>query len=252
MVITDDRPGALKAIRQCWPATGVQRCLFHVWLNTKTDLTGHPKTPAGKALLRLGGNLAAINTLDEAATWATQLNNWWNAYGYLTRERTYNTSWQPGQQHWWYTHYRLRRAYLRLAKLLANKSLFTHLDPSIATLGIARTTSSLEGGINAGIRKLLAAHKGLSQGHMRTAVQWFLNNKSIHPHQPVRYLTSHYQPPAHKPLTTRADNPGTPARYDTTIDYNTNYQDGSLHIKKGWAGHQTPRDTPTPYTHFEH
>lgn len=27
-----------------------------------------PKTPAGKALLRLGGNLAAINTLDEAAT----------------------------------------------------------------------------------------------------------------------------------------------------------------------------------------
>ena len=88
-----------------------------------------------------------------------------------TRERTYNTSWQPGQQHWWYTHYRLRRAYLHLAKLLANKSLFTHLDPSIATLGIARTTSSLEGGINAGIRKLLAAHKDLSQDHMRTAVQ---------------------------------------------------------------------------------
>ena len=87
---------------------------------------------------------------------------------------------------------------------------------------------------------------------MRTAVQWFLNNKSIHPHQPVRYLTSHYQPPAHKPLTTRADNPGTPARYDTTIDYDTNYQDGSLHIKKGWAGHSTPRDTPTPYTHFGH
>ncbi|MDU5379706.1 MAG: transposase [Actinomyces sp.] len=75
VVITDGGPGALKAIRQCWPATGVQRCLFHVWLNTKTDLTGHPKTPAGKALLRLGGNLAAINTLDEAATWATQLNN---------------------------------------------------------------------------------------------------------------------------------------------------------------------------------
>lgn len=75
VVITDGGPGALKAIRQCWPATGVQRCLFHVWLNTKTDLTGHPKTPAGKTLLRLGGNLAAINTLDEAATWATQLNN---------------------------------------------------------------------------------------------------------------------------------------------------------------------------------
>ncbi|WP_162272386.1 hypothetical protein [Schaalia radingae] len=72
------------------------------------------------------------------------------------------------------------------------------------------------------------------------------------PHQPVRYLTSHYQPPSHKPLTTRADNPGTPARYDTTIDYNTNYQNGSLHIKKGWAGHSTPRDTPTPYTHFGH
>lgn len=43
VVITDGGPGALKAIRQCWPATGVQRCLFHVWLNTKTDLTGHRK-----------------------------------------------------------------------------------------------------------------------------------------------------------------------------------------------------------------
>lgn len=43
VVVTDGGPGALKAIRHCWPATGVQRCLFHVWLNTKTDLTGHRK-----------------------------------------------------------------------------------------------------------------------------------------------------------------------------------------------------------------
>lgn len=236
VVVTDGGPGALKAITQSWPKTRVQRCLFHVWLNTKTDLTLHPKTPAGKAILQIGRNLLNIDDPDSGLEWVNQLNQWWKIYGHLTSERTYNTDWQPGQKRWWYTHDRLRRAYRRLATLLTNNTLFAYLNPNLAGLSIARTTSSLEGGINATIRQLLRDHRGLTEPHMRTAIEWLLNQKSIDPNHPVSYLTSHYQPPR-KPARKHIEEPITPSRYDTAIDYNTRYQHGSLHIRKGWARH---------------
>ncbi|RAX20305.1 MULTISPECIES: transposase [unclassified Actinomyces] len=52
LVTTDGAGGALKALRSLWPDTPIQRCLIHVRRDTVRDLTLHPKTTPGKALLR--------------------------------------------------------------------------------------------------------------------------------------------------------------------------------------------------------
>ena len=234
VVVTDGGAGILKALRACWGDSRVQRCLFHVWANSRTDLTLRPRTSAGKALLQLTRDLLHITTFAQAGAWLNLLSSWHGQYRDLVNEKTWGEA-AVGCR-WWWTHDRLRKAYKRLERLAKEQSLFTYLDPQLAELDIQSTTNRIEGSINAGIRQLLARHKGLSEPHMRTATEWFLNTKSIDPANPTGHLTSCYTPkPANKP-DHQPDQLG-PAEYDTAIDYNTAYQDGSLHIRKGWAGH---------------
>lgn len=115
--------------------------------------------------------------------------------------------------------------------------MFTWLDPKFTGLDIQRTTSSLEGGVNAVIRRLLNAHRGLSEPHMKTAVEWLLNQKSIDPTDPITWLAKHRHNTSQQKPRPAANDPISPPQYDTAINYNPAYQDGSLHIRKGWAGH---------------
>ena len=64
---TDGAPGALKAITTTWPTTKIQRCLIHVRRDTVRDLTLHPRTIQGRALLGLSRKLLTITTTDQAA-----------------------------------------------------------------------------------------------------------------------------------------------------------------------------------------
>ena len=80
VVVTDGGAGIRKALRNTWPKTRVQRCLFHVKTNTITDLTRKPKTAAGKALLALTNQLLTINTPQEAANWIRLLHQWHQLY----------------------------------------------------------------------------------------------------------------------------------------------------------------------------
>ncbi|PHP52544.1 hypothetical protein [Actinomyces ruminis] len=66
LVATDGAGGALKALRSLWPDTPIQRCLIHVHRDTVRDLTLHPKTTPGKALLRHSRKLLSISTTEQA------------------------------------------------------------------------------------------------------------------------------------------------------------------------------------------
>lgn len=236
VVVTDGGAGIRKALRNTWPKTRVQRCLFHVKTNTITDLTRRPKTAAGKALLALTNQLLTINTPQEAANWIRLLHQWHQLYQDLINEKTYSTG-PSGKTHWWWTHERLRRAYKRLERLSRSENLFTYLEPEFANKNIHRTTNQLEGGINAPIRRLLNTHRGLSEPHMKKAIQWLINQKSTDPTNPAKYLTTQHKHLDKEKLSQTQPNPPAPPQYDTAIDYNPAYQDGSLHIRKGWAGH---------------
>ena len=238
VVVTDGQAGILAAVAECWPTTRVQRCLVHVQRNVRTYLTLQPRTDAGRTLRALSLSLTKITTRDAATAWLTRLNDWHQAYGHLTRQRTYRhavhaaavPSWTRPGQTWWYTHDRLRKAYRLLAKLARKNVLFTYLDPQFDGLGISSTTNQIEGGTNAQLRLVLRHHRGMSPNHARRAIEWWCYQRSENPRPPADLIQPvHWQPPT---TAVVIDEPDEPTGYDT----HASAEEG-LWARKGWAGH---------------
>ncbi|MEO5312370.1 IS256 family transposase, partial [Corynebacterium sp. c24Ua_83] len=107
--------------------------------------------------------------------------------------------------------------------------------------GLAATTNSLEGGINAPIKELARRHRGLSLPHQRTVMDWWLYLHTEVLDDPVKIardqrwgqdaLSTATNLITHDTTATTNDI-GAPAEYDTTID--TSYQH-NLGIQKGWV-----------------
>ncbi|MEW6909912.1 hypothetical protein V3M84_09970, partial [Trueperella pyogenes] len=69
--------------------------------------------------------------------------------------------------------------------------LFTFLNPDInAAQPLASTTNPLEGGINAPLKGFLHAHRGWSEDHMLTALDYWLYNRSINPQPLETFITN--------------------------------------------------------------
>lgn len=217
VIVSDGGSGLPSALRRCWPDTMHQRCLFHLQLNITRHLTRNPRTTAGRALRGLALQLSEVWDQDQAIAWQIQLDQWWQAYGHLTRERT---MFRNGQ--WGYTHDRLRKAWLLLRGVARNGTLFTYV-----TYGNPRTTSPLEGGINAPIRDLLRHHRGMSEQHRRRAVEWFLVLHEL----PLQHALEHAKPTPPPAPTTEPDEPLGPALYDTALS-----PEEGLWLRTGWAG----------------
>lgn len=233
IVVCDGGTGIQAALREHWPSTLIQRCLFHVWLNLKTHLTLRPRTPAGQSLLGLGRRLLKITTQEAATQWLQLVNDWWVQYGHLTTERSYakqrlrNGLWDsPTGRQWWYTHERLRRAYRLLADLIRKEHLFTYL-----TTGCPKTTSRLEGGINHLIKDTLRLHRGMTPEHQMRAAEWVLYQRAgLLKHARSLITEKVICPPPHqRPLFSDPD-PG-PVLYDTGLS-----PDEGLWLRQGWAG----------------
>lgn len=190
VVICDGGSGIPAALRETWPTTRVQRCLFHAQMNVRQHLTLQPRTLAGRRLLALSRMLSHVHTIEEAIQWQEHLDRWWRAHGHLTQERTRYVNGQ-----WGWTHERLRKAWFLLRKLVRQDLLFTYILE-----GNPRTTSPLEGGINNGIRTVLRNHRGMSEAHMKRAAEWFLTLREIPVERAHELITS--------AIATRAENEG--------------------------------------------
>lgn len=122
VLVTDGGAGCVAAAGGLWEGVRVQRCLVHVLRNTRRDLTGRPRSEAGRELLRLARRITKVADADGAAAWLASLNAWHAEYGSLVRQRTRARE-DPGNpkaragRKWWYTHERLRRAYFRFVGL---------------------------------------------------------------------------------------------------------------------------------------
>jgi len=179
VVVCDGQKGILLAIKRQWPNTRIQRCIFHVWQNTRTKLSLHPKAEAGQELLNLARELLkGIYTQEEALRWQAKLAAWGKRYGYLIKERTYADNPRPGKHNWWYTHGRLRSAYRQFEKLLKENQLFNYLETDLTTQPIPRMTNYVEGGINSQIRTKLKLHRGLNQTHQQRLTDWYLYSRT--------------------------------------------------------------------------
>lgn len=154
-VVCDGQKGMLKALAICWPATVVQRCRFHVWLNTKSKLTLRPGSQAGQELLDLSRQILHVRTRRQARRWKRALKYWHRKHARYVTERTIKDDPKPRTRTWRYTHARLRSAYYQFNKH-AEDLLRSSYRPHSK---LPSTTNHLEGGINSPIRTKLKLHR---------------------------------------------------------------------------------------------
>ncbi|GAA1314102.1 hypothetical protein GCM10020360_20830 [Nonlabens tegetincola] len=145
------------------------------------------------------------------------LNQWWQEYGYLTRERTLLRNGYFG-----FTHDRLRKAWLLVHNVVRKDLIFTYVR-----YGNPRTTSPLEGGVNAQLREMLRRHRGMSEEHRRRAAEWFLTVREIGIDEALATATTAIEKPRPEPR----EEPEGPALYDTGLDSGE-----GLWMRAGWAG----------------
>lgn len=179
-VVCDGQKGMLKALAICWPATIVQRCRFHVWLNTKSKLTLRPHSQAGQELLKLSHELLHVRTRRQARRWKRSLKHWHRKHAGYVSERTVKDNPKPRERSWRYTHARLKSAYRQLSKQaedLLRYSYRTHPE-------LPATTNHLEGGINSPIRTKLKLHRGMKNEHQMVLVNWYLYSRTEVPKAP--------------------------------------------------------------------
>ncbi|MCI2267230.1 IS1249 family transposase [Sediminivirga luteola] len=236
-VIDGNRP-CLTVIKKHWPDTKIQRCWFHLRHGIHRHLTRRPVLPANKELLALTKALMRVTTMDEAAAWTGQFTAWEAKWGTFLKQRTQANA--PGAVRpstastgatWWYTHLRSRRAHGLLAGVLKAGHMFTWIEHSATSAPVASTTNALEGGINAGIKNLLRAHRGLSDKHAVRAVDWFLWHHTDHHPDPWGLAEPKHWERAKQQREPVAQERLGPAGYDSGFSW----EDGNG-IQKGWGG----------------
>ena len=219
VIVCDGGTGIASAVRQVWPETQTQRCLFHAQMNVRRHLTLKPRTDAGRRLLALSRMLSAVREEDDVIAWRLNVEAWWQAYGHLTKERS------TDGRAWWFTHDRLRKAWQLLSRLSQDGTLFTYVS-----YGNARTTSPLEGGINNGIRTVLRQHRGMSEAHMKRAAEWFLYLHEI-PIDRAHELIPTKRPELAPANDETAQDTTEPDHYGTGLNAEEGYW-----VRSGWAG----------------
>ena len=88
IAVIDGGRGATSAIKTCWPNTKIQRCLVHAQRRVRRYTTSRPRTDAGRTIYRLALKLTRITTLDEAAQWGAQLQEFHTLYKDWLNEKT--------------------------------------------------------------------------------------------------------------------------------------------------------------------
>ena len=237
IVIVDGNRALLSVLATSWPKTKVQRCLFHIRQGGHRHLTRRPKLPASRELLALFQALSGVKDLDQAAAWMGQYATWEAKWDTFLKQRSYPNRNTPrpvyvrANQMWWYTHRELRQARGLIARVIRSNHLFTWLNEAQPGELLARTTSPLEGGINAGIKDLLRTHRGLADDHARRAVDWLLYTHTKDHTPPARLVQPHHWQPLPNPQSEPVSEPIGPAEYDTAFT-----DDEGIGIRKGWGG----------------
>src|SRR5690625_3117312 len=240
VVVTDGGRGLRAALDTYWKPTRIQRCYFHILAAVRRHTTLNPRLEAGKEILTLTRKLMHVNNLDAAAVWMGDYATWEAKWDLFLKERTYpklgveRPKWARPSQKWWYTHQELRRVQGLYRHLIRDKALFTWLDDAYrqdAKPTVERTTSRLEGGVNAGIKHLLRRHRGMSENHARTAVEWYLNRLTEFPHDPWETAKNQLKTPTPTIKPEPVEERIGPAEYDTGIS-----AEEGLWTRKGWAG----------------
>ena len=177
VVVSDGGDGFAEALRKTWPETRRQRCVFHAFSQVRRYTTTRPRTQAGVELYGLAGALLAITTIKEADGWAQALLAWSDRWAGFLAETTRSEDGGVAL-----THERLVKARRSLVRLVNAGTLFTYLDPALASAEpLPSTNNRIEGGVNAQLRAMLRDHRGLSVERRIKAIFWWCHMHSPDP-----------------------------------------------------------------------
>lgn len=112
--------------------------------------------------------------MDQAFIWINKLSAWRMTYSDFLREMTIDEFGNKRS-----THERLLKAESSLWRLIRQQTLFTFLE--CIDITIPTTNNRIEGGVNAQLRSMLRAHRGLSLERRLKAVYWWCYMHSPRP-----------------------------------------------------------------------
>jgi hypothetical protein len=184
VLVCDGGSGIRKAMRQAWPGTRMQRCLFHVFMDVTVLTTRHPQLQAGRQLLDLAHRLLHATTRQRATRWLRDYSAWesrWHEW--LAETSTYTDG--SIQQ----AHQRLVRARNMLNRRIGEGVLFEFLQPEHDHHDVPWTNNRIES-LNARLRDMLRNHRGLSLIRRIKAIHWYCSRHTAHP-EPLDHTLEH-------------------------------------------------------------
>ncbi len=167
MAVPDGARGLAEAASIVWPATRIQRCIFHVASQVRRCTALNPNLEAGRELLGIANTLKEARDAESAADRPVSYSDWCTKWEGFLREFTL----KEGRKQ--YVHERLRKARRGLNKLVREGTLLTFVEMAREHGGEWPATNNAIESMNARIREMLRIHRGMPLLHRIKAVFWW-------------------------------------------------------------------------------
>lgn len=155
-VVMDGERSVMLAIRQTWPKTKIQRCLWHIQREGLRWLRTYPKTQAGVDLRKILLTLCDIKTIKERNIFIKNYNQWILKYKDFIKSLSLSTIALKD----------LKKTMALIKNALPN--MFHYLkDPNIPS-----TTNTLES-FYSRLKADYNKHRGLSKSHRVCYLKWY-------------------------------------------------------------------------------
>ena len=88
VAVTDGGSRFAKAVRETWPRTSVQMCIFHAFSQVKSFTTTRQKLRAGRELYLIARDLMGVEVLHRAELWVERYLAWCGFCADFLEDRT--------------------------------------------------------------------------------------------------------------------------------------------------------------------
>ena len=155
-ITMDGEQSVMRALRETWPLTKIQRCLYHIVRQGLSWLRTFPKTQAGRELRALLSTLASVKSFKDRDIFLELFDSWINAH-YVFIKNLPNATVEFKD---------LKRTVTLIKNALPD--MFHYLsDPNIPS-----TTNALEG-FYSRLKSDYQRHRGLSSKNRINYLNWY-------------------------------------------------------------------------------
>lgn len=162
-VTCDGGSAILKAVQEVCPEAILQRCTVHIAREIETWITRKPKSQAAQELLELVHLLGRVEDQTEAQLWMRAFIDWyWKWETFINAQSVDEVTGR-----WWFTHRMLHRSTSHIKRALPYMFNYTRYP------NVPKSSNSIEAFFGH-LKDNLRLHRGLSEGHFKDFVKWYL------------------------------------------------------------------------------